>query len=139
MNNDMTSIGLPPVVAPLAGETQNFPVLASSEDKEVIDSLPKDHALLIAQTGPGQGSRFLLDSDVTIVGRSDVHDILLDDVTVSRKHAEFIRDGNVFSVRDCGSLNGTYVNREQITDQELKNGDEVQIGKFRLTFYVNHS
>ena len=59
----------------------------------------------------------------------------MDDATVSRKHAQFIRSGDEFSVRDSGSLNGTYVNRERVDAQILHTGDEVQIGKFRLTFY----
>jgi hypothetical protein len=89
-------------------------------------------ALLVVQRGPNAGSRFLLDSDVTTAGRHPNSDIFLDDVTVSRHHVEFYRRGNSFGVRDVGSLNGTYVNRERIDEAELGGGDEVQIGKFRL-------
>ena len=84
--------------------------------------------------GPNAGSRFLLDSDFTSAGRHPDSDIFLDDVTVSRRHAEFYRHGDRFTVRDVGSLNGTYVNRERIEEAELFGGDEVQIGKFRLLF-----
>jgi pSer/pThr/pTyr-binding forkhead associated (FHA) protein len=84
--------------------------------------------------GPNAGSRFLLDRDVTTAGRNQDSDIFLDDVTVSRKHAELYRQGERFVVRDVGSLNGSYVNRERIDETELFGGDEVQIGKFRLLF-----
>ena len=84
--------------------------------------------------GPNAGSRFLLDHDFTSAGRHPDSDIFLDDVTVSRRHAEFYRHGDRFTVRDVGSLNGTYVNRERIEEAELFGGDEVQIGKFRLLF-----
>ena len=81
-----------------------------------------------------RGPRFLLDHDVTTSGRHPDSDIFLDDVTVSRRHAEFHREGGAFTVRDVGSLNGTYVNRERVEAATLSNGDEVQIGKFRLVF-----
>jgi pSer/pThr/pTyr-binding forkhead associated (FHA) protein len=86
----------------------------------------------VVRRGPNAGSRFLLDSDVTTVGRHADSDIFLDDVTVSRRHAEFYRQGAGFVVRDVGSLNGTYVNRERIEEIALAGGDEVQVGKFRL-------
>jgi len=88
----------------------------------------------LAERGPNAGSRFLLDSELTTVGRHPGSDIFLDDVTVSRRHAEFYRHGAGFVVRDVGSLNGTYVNRERIEETSLNDGDEVQVGKFRLTF-----
>lgn len=106
-----------------------------SPDEEVIASLPATSALLIVAHGPNVGARFLLDSDSTTVGRRESADIFLDDVTVSRKHAEFVREGSRFSVQDVGSLNGTYVNRDRIDSAELKAGDEVQIGKFRMIFH----
>ena len=71
---------------------------------------------------------------MTTSGRHPDSDIFLDDVTVSRRHAEFHRDWGTFTVRDVGSLNGTYVNRERVEAATLSNGDEVQIGKFRLVF-----
>src|SRR5690625_4584715 len=82
-------------------------------DEEVIASLPVTSALLIVAHGPNVGARFLLDSDQTTVGRRESADIFLDDVTVSRKHAEFVRSGTRFTVQDVGSLNGTYVRSEE--------------------------
>src|SRR3954464_10376577 len=103
-------------------------------DDVAVESLPSGTALLVVKRGPNAGSRFLLDKEVTTAGRHPESDIFLDDVTVSRRHAEFHRDGGVFTVRDVGSLNGTYVNRERVETATLSNGDEVQIGKFRLVF-----
>lgn len=108
----------------------------SGADQAAVDALGPDHALLIVHHGPNQGARFLLDVDTTSAGRSVSADIFLDDVTVSRQHVVFIRDGNTFYVRDAGSLNGTYVNRENVTEAKLADGDEVQIGKYRLTFHA---
>ena len=106
----------------------------SAADTAVIEALPPNTALLVVRRGPNAGSRFLLDSDLTEVGRRPDSDIFLDDVTVSRRHAEFYRHAGRFAVRDVGSLNGTYVNRERIEEAALSGGDEVQIGKFRLVF-----
>ena len=97
-------------------------------------SPPAGTALLVVKRGPNAGSRFLLDADVTTAGRHPESDIFLDDVTVSRRHAEFVREGNGFIVRDVGSLNGTYLDRERIESVGLAGGDEVQIGKYRLVF-----
>jgi pSer/pThr/pTyr-binding forkhead associated (FHA) protein len=102
--------------------------------RHVSGSLPPGTALLAVRRGPNAGARFLLDHDVTSSGRHPDSDIFLDDVTVSRRHAEFHREGGLFTVRDVGSLNGTYVNRERVESATLSNGDEVQIGKFRLVF-----
>ncbi len=99
-----------------------------------IESLPAGTALLVVKRGPNAGSRFLLDQDVTTAGRHPDSDIFLDDVTVSRRHVEFHREGSGFSVHDVGSLNGTYVNREPVDVATLAGGDEVQIGKFRLVY-----
>ena len=99
-----------------------------------VDALPAGSALLVDKRGPNAGSRFLLDRETTSAGRHPDSDIFLDDVTVSRRHAEFRREGNDFVVVDVGSLNGTYVNREPVDTSVLANGDEVQIGKFRLVF-----
>ncbi len=109
---------------------------ASSPDVPTgaVDSLPPGSALLVVKRGPNAGSRFLLDKDVTTAGRHPESDIFLDDVTVSRRHAEFHRSGSTFTVRDVGSLNGTYLNRERIDEAVLSGGDEVQVGKFRLVF-----
>lgn len=99
-----------------------------------VEGLPVGSALLVVKRGPNAGSRFLLDQPTTSAGRHPDSDIFLDDVTVSRRHAEFRLEGNDFQVVDVGSLNGTYVNREPVDSATLANGDEVQIGKFRLVF-----
>ena len=100
--------------------------------------LPSGSALLIVHRGPSEGSEFLLPAELDIVrvGRSPESEVFLDDVTVSRRHAEFRRGAEGWSLRDVGSLNGTYVNRVRVDDQRLKGGDEVQIGKFRFVFLV---
>lgn len=104
-------------------------------DLEAVEALPPSSALLIVQRGPNQGARFLLDAPRTTAGRHPGSDIFLDDVTVSRKHAEFLAEGDGFAVRDVGSLNGTYVNRERVDTAVLRAGDEVQVGKYRLTYH----
>ncbi|NLV80087.1 MAG: FHA domain-containing protein [Rhodococcus sp.] len=109
---------------------------ASTTDAPVsgVEGLPAGSALLVVKRGPNAGSRFLLDQPTTSAGRHPDSDIFLDDVTVSRRHAEFRQDEGDFQVVDVGSLNGTYVNREPVDSAVLANGDEVQIGKFRLVF-----
>ena len=106
----------------------------NEEAAGAVDALPAGSALLVVKRGPNAGSRFLLDQDVTTAGRHPDSDIFLDDVTVSRRHAEFRREGGGFVVHDVGSLNGTYVNRQRIDVAALAGGDEVQIGKFRLVY-----
>ncbi|UFU08369.1 FHA domain-containing protein [Ruania halotolerans] len=106
-----------------------------ASDRSAVEALPPFSALLIVQHGPNAGARFLLDADRVTAGRDTAADIFLDDVTVSRKHAEFLAADGVFTVRDVGSLNGTYVNRTRIDEAVLQAGDEVQIGKYRLTFH----
>ncbi|EEG27094.1 oxoglutarate dehydrogenase inhibitor [Corynebacterium matruchotii ATCC 33806] len=95
---------------------------------------PAGAAILIVKRGPNAGARFLLDQETTTAGRHPESDIFLDDVTVSRRHAEFRLNDGTFEVVDVGSLNGTYVNREPRNSQVLSIGDEIQIGKFRLVF-----
>ncbi|MDO4686478.1 MAG: oxoglutarate dehydrogenase inhibitor Odhl [Corynebacterium sp.] len=109
-----------------AGQTPTAPAGA--------DHLPVGAALLVVKRGPNAGSRFLLDRPTTTAGRHPEADIFLDDVTVSRRHAEFRMNNGEFEVVDVGSLNGTYVNREPKNAEVLSTGDEVQIGKFRLVF-----
>ena len=104
-------------------------------DREALAALPAGSALLVVRRGPNAGSRFLLDSDVTTVGRSPDSDIFLYDVTVSRRHAEFVRSAQGFLVREVGNLNGTYVDRNLIQEALLRDGDEVQVGKYRLVFH----
>ena len=108
-------------------------------DAAAVDALPPGSALLVVQRGPSAGSRFLLDEDQINAGRHPDSQIFLDDVTVSRRHAEFHRNGEEFTVSDAGSLNGTYVNRDRIDRVQLKDGDEVQIGKYRLVFFSGHT
>ncbi len=103
-----------------------------------LEALSSGSALLVVKRGPNAGSRFQLDKEVVSAGRHPQSDIFLDDVTVSRRHAEFRRSGGGYEVSDVGSLNGTYVNREPIESSSLSNGDEVQIGKFRLVFLTGN-
>ncbi len=114
---------------------QGAPVGLTPDESSAVQALPPTSALLVMQRGPSAGARFLLDAERTVAGRSTQADIFLDDVTVSRKHAEFVREGSHFVVRDIGSLNGTYVNRQRIDSAALRSGDEVQIGKYRMTFH----
>jgi len=139
--NDPTTMRLPGIGAPAEPLTDNdadadVGATLSAQDQATVDALRHGTALLVVLRGPNAGARFLLDSDEVSSGRHPDSDIFLDDVTVSRKHATFRREGDVFLVRDVGSLNGTYVNRERIDEAALKTRDEVQIGKFRLVFYA---
>jgi pSer/pThr/pTyr-binding forkhead associated (FHA) protein len=109
------------------------------DEQLAIEALPSGNALLIVKRGPNAGARFLLDQDVTTVGRHPNADIFLDDVTVSRRHAEFLRDGIKFTVRDLASLNGTYFEGQRIDEIQVADGAEVQIGKFRLTFFASRA
>jgi pSer/pThr/pTyr-binding forkhead associated (FHA) protein len=122
--------------ADFLAEAEGAPAESPAAEPAVagVDALPVGSALLVVKRGPNAGSRFLLDRDTTSAGRHPDSDIFLDDVTVSRRHAEFRREGGEFVVIDVGSLNGTYVNREPVDQAVLANGDEVQIGKFRLVF-----
>ncbi|WP_258069600.1 FHA domain-containing protein [Arthrobacter sp. SX1312] len=128
---ETTTIGLPPQV-----EVTELERHLTREEQASVAALPAGSALLIAHSGPNAGARFLLDEDVTKAGRHPNADIFLDDVTVSRQHAEFRRTENGFMVVDTRSLNGTYVNNDRVDSVALRNGNEVQIGKFRLTFYA---
>ena len=96
--------------------------------------LPRGVGLLVVRRGSDEGARFPLEQRETTVGRHPDSDVFLDDVTVSRKHAVFVTDDQVTSVRDAGSLNGTYVNRVRIDEATLSSGDEVQVGKFKLVY-----
>jgi pSer/pThr/pTyr-binding forkhead associated (FHA) protein len=103
------------------------------------EGLPGDGALLVVTRGPNAGSRFLLNQPVTTAGRHPNSEIFLDEITVSRRHAEFRRDNDQFQVVDSDSINGTYVNRKPVKSAILANGDEIQIGKFRLVFLTRQS
>ncbi len=98
------------------------------------DGGTKMPGVLVLRRGLDSTESFPLDADRSFVGRNTDSAIFLDDVTVSRKHAEIVAVAEGYSIRDCGSLNGTYVNRERVSEQILHTGDEVQIGKFRLIF-----
>ena len=120
-------------------------VVTPAEEREADEDLkvsPDDFrhggALLVVRRGPNEGSKYLLDAEVTRAGRHPDSDIFLDDITVSRRHAEIVRRADGFHVVDVGSLNGTYVNRDRVEDAKLANGDELQIGKFKLVFFTGH-
>ncbi len=111
-------------------------VVAADPDQAAVEALPEGSALLVVRRGPNAGSRFVLDVEMVTAGRHPDSDIFLDDVTVSRRHAQFVRLGSGYAVKDVGSLNGTYVNRHRIDEAQLAGGDEVQIGKYRLMYLV---
>lgn len=131
---ETTIIGLPAITTIPMTATGDRPL--TQEDLDTIARLSDDTALLISTRGAVSGSRYLLDEDKVTVGRDSHADILLDDSTVSRAHAVFLRSNGVFTVVDSGSLNGTYVNRQRVDRAQLKNGDEIMIGKFRLVFFT---
>ncbi len=121
------------------------PVDATGEilDEDValaLGGMSESTAMVVVKRGPNAGSKFALDKEVTGAGRHPDSDIFLDDITVSRRHAEVVRRPEGYIVRDAGSLNGTYLNRERIEDETpLANGDELQIGKFKLVFFSGGS
>jgi FHA domain/zinc-ribbon domain len=125
------------LVVEAGGETtMTFDVDDEGEGEEsLLQSLGITGPALVVRSGGGMaGQSFQPEDGRTLVGRSPECQIFLDDVTVSRRHAEIVRDGDTFTIRDLGSLNGTYVNRKRIESTVLENDDEVQIGKYRLTF-----
>jgi len=109
----------------------------SSAHQAAVDALPAGSALLVVRHGPTAGARFLLAADRVTAGRHPSSDIFLDDVTVSRQHAEFLRQHGGFLLRDVGSLNGTYLGQDRIDEAVLRDGDEVRIGKFRMVYYAS--
>ena len=115
-----------------------LPAELEAELEEEIHISPEEleggRGVLIVKRGPNAGSKFFLDSDSTEIGRHPDSEIFLDDITVSRRHAEIRRGTGAFSLHDVGSLNGTYVNRERVEEADLTTGDEIQIGKFKLVF-----
>lgn len=106
--------------------------LDPTADVDGDPSMSPGTGLLIVTRGPNAGSRFLLDRDVTTIGRHPDSHVFLDDVTVSRRHAEVRREDGVFVLHDLGSLNGTYLAGERVDSQSLANGDEVQVGRFKM-------
>ena len=129
--------------APSGDTTKTIPAVVEERDTDsltaeqeaAVAALPSGSALLIVQRGANAGARFLLNTDVVTAGRHQDSDIFLDDISVSRRHVTFTRTPEGTSVKDLGSLNGTYVNRDLVDECLLKHGDEVQIGKFRLVFF----
>ncbi|WP_287152795.1 FHA domain-containing protein [Candidatus Solincola tengchongensis] len=120
--------------------TRGIPVIEPDMEEEDVEVSPpltapaKGTAILVIKKGPDAGMNFTLESDVTVIGRHPESDIFLDDITVSRRHAEIRREGDSYFITDTGSLNGTYLNRERIDSAPLSSGDEIQIGKFKLLF-----
>ena len=101
-----------------------------------LSSLPNDVASLVVRSGPQAGASFALSTDITRLGRHPDSEIILDDITVSRRHAEVLRVSDGYVLRDAGSLNGTYVNQQRVDEAPLQQGDELQVGKFRLVFFA---
>jgi hypothetical protein len=124
------------LVVPEEGEsTEAFTAPELPESLDPLEDLGVHGAALIVRSGGGRsGETFPVETSPTTIGRSPECAIFLDDVTVSRKHAVFTQDGDRWQIQDQGSLNGTFVNRERIETAEIRDGDEVQIGKYRLTF-----
>ena len=108
--------------------------LADEPGSGLQDLRGKGPALVVRSGGGRAGESFFPSDERTLIGRSPECDVFLDDVTVSRRHAELVRDGETFTITDLGSLNGTFVNRKRIESAELDDDDELQIGKYRLTF-----
>jgi hypothetical protein len=109
---------------------------AEDELERYLDGLAPGVGLLVVRHGPNAGSSYRLDQPVTAIGRHPDSDVFLDDITVSRRHVVVERDSQGFTLRDVGSLNGTYVNRQRLDEARLKYGDEVQIGRYRFSFVV---
>ena len=107
----------------------------NSEQQEVVKNLPENEGILLVLKGPGAGARYLLDTNQTKIGRDTNNDIHLDDITVSRSHA-MISKNSGYSIKDLGSLNGTYLNVISVKESNIKAGDEIQIGKYHLTLFV---
>ena len=115
--------------------TMTFDVETPGEEADLLEALGITGPALVVRSGGGMaGQSFQPDEGSTLIGRSPECNVFLDDVTVSRRHAELLRDGDTFTIRDLESLNGTYVNRRRIESTVLEDDDEVQIGKYRLTF-----
>jgi hypothetical protein len=126
-SHEETTAGLPAVEVELEEEVEVSPPEQPME---------KGSAVLVIKKGPDAGMSFTIDREVIVIGRHPESDIFLDDITVSRRHAEITHKGSGFVLLDTGSLNGTYLNRERIETTSLNNGDEIQIGKFRLLFFA---
>lgn len=117
--------------------TTENPVLDIDDgiDEVIVPDANEALATFVVKRGPKAGSRYGLDEDIVTIGRHPDSEIFLDDITVSRRHAEVARKGAIYEVADVGSLNGTYVNRQRIESAVLDDGDELQVGKFKLVFF----
>ncbi|CAB4535323.1 MAG: FHA domain-containing protein [Actinobacteria bacterium] len=116
---------------------ENILAEANEEDVSVLRKIINgdgEVAMIYIHRGPSQGSRYLITSEGASIGRAASNDIFLDDVTVSRKHAEIKASGKTFHFTDLGSLNGSYINNVQCTKHHLQSGDEIQIGKYHMLF-----
>ncbi|NDE96440.1 MAG: FHA domain-containing protein [Actinobacteria bacterium] len=102
---------------------------------QVLNALAENSAMLVSLIGPSKGARYLLEPEVTQIGRATTNEIFLDDVTVSRKHAQVLKREKRYFLQDLGSLNGTYLNCELVSEKPLNDGDELQIGKYRMHFF----
>ncbi len=136
MPSENTTITFHPTLPADGPEAVDSPDAANDEIQLDGADLPSDLGVLVVKRGQNAGSRFTLTKATTTAGRHPESDIFLDDVTVSRRHVEIVAGPNGFLVRDIGSLNGTYLNRERIDEAALANGDELQIGKFKLVFLL---
>lgn len=138
-DRDLTStlhLGVRQVVenSPELRLTKNLELL-TSQDRKVLAELSPKSSMLIVHRGPGKGARFLIGVEGAFVGRSVESDVFLDDVTVSRQHAQVLYTDGKYHLEDCGSLNGTYLNNISITNSALSTGDEIQIGKFHMLYF----
>ena len=140
-NRELTStlhLGLRSVVGNSPADLINELISqATEEERQIINgalSGDGNSAMVFIHRGAQKGSRFLVTADGVTIGRSPESSIFLDDVTVSRKHASIEKSGTGFTFKDSGSLNGSYVNNESVTQKVLNSGDEIQIGKFHLLF-----
>lgn len=115
---------------------------STAEEREVISQIlsgTDENAMVFIHRGPSRGARFLITPEGATIGRAPASDIFLDDVTVSRTHATITRKGSVFTFTDSGSLNGSYINNQQMASHPLVSGDEIQIGKFHMLFISSSS
>jgi len=123
-----------------SGAETTMTYLPDDGDDDVAEALEdlgvKGPALVVRSGGGRTGETFHPEGERTTIGRSPDCDIFLDDVTVSRKHAVLVRRDGSFFIEDLGSLNGTFLNRRRIESGELGDGNELQIGKYRLTFLL---
>ena len=134
--HDQTTGSLDPEVARSSSRAASAVEAEEQPETVPVDELDRGTALLVADEGAGRGASYLLDRPLVTAGRHPDSDIFLDDITVSRRHAQFRRDADQYWVHDSGSLNGTYVNGERIEERRLRQDDEVQVGKFKLNVHL---